>query len=76
MDSIWRKPVSTHASSIVVLLASVNSVKSPKLMSCRSSGGRAFHTLGPAAEKLQRAATVGVFFSNVFCNSKASYLFL
>jgi len=27
-------------------------LKSPKLMSCRSSGGRAFHTLGPAAEKL------------------------
>ena len=27
-------------------------LKSPKLMSCRSSGGRAFHILGPAAEKL------------------------
>ena len=24
----------------------------PKLMSCRSSGGRSFQTLGPAAEKL------------------------
>ena len=42
----------------------------PKLMSCRSSGGRSFQTLGPAAEKLLSPKLV--FVRSVVGRSKQS----